>query len=55
MAEHAEIELNAAAGPGAARRDVAELYDVVAVDEIQTTLLVVRAPDFAADFGEYIH
>ena len=49
MAYDAEIELYATAAPGAPHGDVAELHDVVVVDEIDSALFVVRAPNLAAD------
>jgi len=50
MADDAEVELDAAGGPGSARRHVTELDDVIVVDEVDPRPKILRPPDLAADF-----
>ena len=49
VAGDAEVELDAARAPWSAQGDVAELDDVVVVEERLAARLVLRAPHLAAD------
>ena len=53
VADDAVIRLDAAAGPRPPHRDVAELHDVVVVDERPPGGLLNGAPDLPADFGKH--
>jgi hypothetical protein len=52
VADNAEVELDAAGRPGAAKGDLAEFHDVVGVKEIAAGRLVGGTPDLAADLGQ---
>ncbi len=55
MADDAEVELDAARRPGAAQGDLAELHDVIGIEEVAPGRLVGGAPDLAADLGQDGH
>ena len=55
VADDAVVRLDAAARPRPAHRDVAELHDVVVVDERPAGRLLDRRPDLAADLGQDRH
>ena len=55
VADDAVVGLDAAAGPGAAHGDVAELHHLVEIDERPAGPLVHGVPDLAADFRQDHH
>ena len=55
VADDAEVELDAARGPRAPQRDVAEFHDLVAVDELVAGLLHHRPPHLPAHLGQHEH